>query len=82
MAKRTFPFGTPVVVSDGDSMYRSERGTVVPLDVRRSNKLGSFRRKLVEEGQVLVEKSSGELFVVPGRALSVAPSLPPGTYRG
>lgn len=70
------PTGSAVMVINPDSMYRSERGTVVELDARRSAKLDNFNRERVRKGAVLVERSNGSLFVVDSRDLAFYKNAP------
>lgn len=78
--KRDVPIriGAAVMVINPDSMYRSEKGTVVELDARRSAKLDNFNRERVHKGAVLVERSDGSLFVVDSRDLAFYKDAPSG----
>lgn len=56
---------TRVRVAEGDSMYRGLEGAIVTPDSHRTVRLGEHERSLIHEGGVLVERSNGELLVVP-----------------
>jgi hypothetical protein len=57
--------GTRVRVAENDSMYRGLEGTIVTPDPSRVVQLGNHERRLLRKGAVLVERYTGELFVVP-----------------
>lgn len=68
--------GTPVRVTDGDSMYRGKAGRVVRPDVNRTVHLDNYNRDLLRRGAVLVEQRNGTLFVVFPNVLEIEPENP------
>lgn len=63
--------GTPVRVTNDDSMYRGHSGVIVENDPNRSVRLSTHERRCLTQGDILVQQDSGALFVVPASYLSV-----------